>query len=244
MSIAVAVQWAALALSTFFALLRLPGAVRGQNRGMFAAMVLIAMCMALSLPEFYLTVDGWLGGHNLANLVLRLALFAVFVILGVKAAAAFGAYRTRKLIAGPVGLAILLLAVGLTVYFFLSSSLPESSVGLQAYETQKSVQAYGSVGRMYPGYVAACLSIPGLLAAGNPRLKPLHRTGSALFGTGLLLVVIFSVLEEVVYLGPFTMLVPFTAIILVTSGLSIMWFSRVLQRRRPSQNLLAGVTET
>lgn len=239
MTVALAVQVAAFGLSVLFALLRLPGALRGQNRGVFVSMVLIALTMGLSLGGIYTVVDGWLGGRNLANLVLRLSLYAVFVTLGVKAAAAFGAGWARKLIIGPIGLAVLALAVGLTVYFFVLSDLPVTSVGLQAYEKQVTVQSYASLGRMYPGYVAACLCAPVLMAAANSRLRVLHRTGAGLLGAGLVLVVAFSFLQEVVYLGVFTALVPFTAVILVTVGLTVMWVSHLRQRRRPSQNLLA-----
>lgn len=239
MTVSVAIQLTALALSSLFALLRLPGALQGRNRGMFACMVLIALAMALSLPGFYDPVDALLGGRNLANLALRLALYAVFVILGVKAAAAFGARWSRKLIIGPVGLAVLGLTAGLTVYLFALSDVPVSSTGLQAYEKQATVQAYASLGRLYPGYVAACLCVPALMAAANPRLRVLRRIGAGLFGIGLVLVFVFSVLQEMVYLGVFTALVPFTAVILVTLGLTAMWISHIRQRRQPSQNLLA-----
>jgi len=239
MTVALAVQVTAFGLSVLFALLRLPGALRGRNRGVFASMVLIALTMGLSLGGIYTEVDGWLGGRNVANLVLRLCIYAVFVLLGVKAAAAFGARWARKLIVGPVGLAVLGLTVGLTVYFFVMSDLPVSSVGLQAYEKQLTVQSYASLGRLYPGYVAACLCVPALLVAANPRLQALRRIGAGLLGIGLVLVVAFSVLQEVVYLGVYTALVPFTAVILVTLGLTAMWVSHLRQRRRPPQNLLA-----
>ncbi|WP_312180665.1 hypothetical protein [Arthrobacter sp.] len=239
MTVDVAVQATALGLAVLLLLLRLPGALRGQNRAMFAGMVLIILAMGLSLPGFYNVADAWLGGQNLANLVLRLTLYAVFVILGVKTAAAFGALGARRLIIGPVGIAALVLTVGLTVYFFAASDLPESSVGLQAYETQLTVQSYASLGRLYPAYVAACLCGPAIAAAGNPRLRVLRRFGSGFFGAGLALVVIFSFLQEVVYLGIFTALIPFLAAILAISGLLIMWVSRVQQRRRPALNPLA-----
>lgn len=239
MTVDVAIQLAALGLSSLFALLRLPGALQGRNRGMFACMVLIALAMALSLPGFYDPVDALLGGRNLANLALRLALDAVFVILGVKAAAAFGARWSRKLIIGPVGLAVLGLTVGLTVYLFAASELPVSSAGLWAYADQQTVQWYASVGRLYPGYVAACVCIPALAAAANPRLSVLHRTGAGFVGVGLAVVFVFSVLIELFVIGVFGLVLPFSAVILVTLGLTIMWVSHVRQRRRPPQNLLA-----
>ena len=239
MTVAVAVQIMALVLSVGLALLRLPGALRGRNRGMFACLLLIALAMALSLPEFYDTVDAWLGGRNLANLVLRLTLYAVFVILGVKTAAAFGAPRARKLIIGPIGLAVLALAVGLTVFFFAASDLPVSSAGLWKYADQPTVQSYASVGRLYPGYVAACVCFPALAAAVNPGLRYLHRAGAGLVGSGLAVVVVFSALRELFYLGVYGLILPFSAVILVSLGLFTVWVAQMRRRRRPVYNALA-----
>jgi len=234
------VQVSAFVLSSLFALFRLPDAIRGRNRSIFFCMVLIAISMGLSLPLFYEFVDPLLGGMNLANLLLRYALYGVFVILGLRAAAAFGAEWVRRLIIGPVGLGVLGVIVVLTAGFFVASDIPVTSTGLLDYEDQVTVEVYGMLGRLYPGYVAACVCAPALAAARNSRYRMPHRVGAGLFGAGLAIVVFFSALTLVAEIGVFMLLLPFSAVILVTLGLTVMWISRRLQLKRPRRSALAG----
>lgn len=239
MSAGFAVQVTAFAVSALFALLRLPDAFRGRNRSMFACMVLLAVAMGLSLPLFYNAVDRLLGGVNVANLGLRFALYAVFVILGVKAATGFGAWHARKLILGPAGLVVLAVISALTVYFFVISDLPTTSTGLAAFQDQVSVDVYGMLGRLYPAYVAACICAPALAAAANSRYRMPHRVGAGLLGTGLAIVVLFTALTMVAEIGVFMLLMPFSSVILVCLGLAVMWGSHRLQLRRPPTSALA-----
>ncbi|UYB36246.1 hypothetical protein N9A08_00645 [Arthrobacter koreensis] len=229
-----AVQVSAFALSFLFALFRLPDAIRGRNRSIFFCMVLIAVSTGLSLPLIYEFVDPLLGGFNLANLLLRYSLYGVFVILGLRGAAAFGAEWARRLIVGPVGLVVLGLTVVLTAAFFLASDIPVTSTGLLDYNDQVSVEVYGMLGRLYPAYVAACVCAPALAAARNSRYRLPHRIGSGLFGIGLAVVVLFTALTLVADIGVFMLLLPFSAVILVTLGLAVMWVSNRLQMRRPA----------
>ena len=239
MTVGFAVQVSSFVLSSLFALFRLPDAVRGRNRSMFFCMVLIAVSTGLSLPVFYEFVDPLLGGMNLANLLLRYSLYGVFVILGLRGAAAFGAEWSRRLIVGPVGLVVLGVIVVLTAGFFAASDIPETSTGLLDYGDQVTVEVYGMLGRLYPAYVAACVCAPALAAARNSRYRTPHRLGSGLFGTGLAVVVAFTALALVMDLGVFMVLLPFSAVILVVSGLVVMWISNRLQLRRPKRSPLA-----
>lgn len=232
------VQVLAFAVSALFALIRLPDAIRGRNRSMFACLVLMAVSTGLSLSVFYEFIDSLLGGVNVANLVLRISLYAVFTILGFKGAAAFGAPRARSAVAGPVGLAVLGATVLLTIYFFAVSELPYTSTGLYAFDDHESVHIYAHLGRLYPAYVAACISLPALAASWNRRYRPAHRTGSGLFGAGLAVVVVFAVLTLFGKLGAFMLILPFSAVILVVLGLTVMWISHRLSTRRPKANLL------
>lgn len=233
------VQVSAFALSALFALFRLPDAIRGRNRSIFWCMVLIATSVGLSLPLFYEFIDPLLGGVNLANLLLRYALYGVFVILGVRGAAAFGAEWARRLIVGPVGLVVLGVTVALTAGFFAASDIPATSTGLLDYDDQVTVEVYGMLGRLYPAYVAACVCAPALAASRDARYRMPHRVGAGLFGAGLAVVVLFTALALVAELGVFMMLLPFSAVILVTLGLAIMWMSNRRQLRRPPRNALA-----
>ncbi|RJU02139.1 hypothetical protein D6T65_05915 [Arthrobacter frigidicola] len=229
------IQWAALLLCVLGALLRVPGVRRGRGRMIFAALVLMSIAVALSLPPIYLPVDGVLGGWNAANLVIRLSLYAVVVLLGLRMAAAFDAERVRALIVGPVGISVLLLTVAATLVLFALSDLSESSTGLARYHGQQTVERYADIGRLYPGYVSACLVVPAAAGSLHSGSRPAHRLACFLLAAGFFSVACFAVLElfQGLDLGVFEVVLPFGAILLVVSGLTLIWFSR--RRGRPRQ---------
>jgi len=233
-----AIQVSAFALSSLFALFRLPDAVRGRNRSIFFCLVLMAVSTGLSLSVIYEFIDPLMGGMNLANLLLRYALYGVFVILGVRGAAAFGAEWARRWITGPIGLAVLGIIAVLTAGFFAASDIPSTSTGLLDYDDQVTVEVYGMLGRLYPAYVAAVICAPALAASRNASYRMPHRLGSGLFGAGLALVVLFTVLTMVADIGAFMVIMPFSAVILVVSGLVIMWISHRLRLKRPQRSAL------
>ncbi|MHA7273690.1 hypothetical protein ACX80Z_09680 [Arthrobacter sp. TMT4-20] len=235
------IQWIVLGLCIAFVLLRLPDAIRGRGRGIFTALVLLVIAVGLSLPQIYLPCDRFLGGINIANLIIRLSLYAVFVLLGLRIAAAFRSPRTRWLIVGPIGVTVLAVVVLATVVLFAMSDLPESSTGLFAYGGQETVRLYAEAGRLYPGYVAACLVLPALKDLADPAGRPAHRSASALLAVGFGAVVVFAVVSLVpgTSLGVWEIGLPFGAIVLVTSGLTIIWASRRRTELSPRTNHLA-----
>jgi hypothetical protein len=234
-------QWTALIFCAVAAALRVPGLAKGRGRSIFAALVLMTAAVGLSLSPIYLVVDGFLGGVNVANLVLRLILFAVFLLLGIRMAAAFGSSVARRLIVGPFGLAVLALCVIATLYFFVASELPVSSRGLSAFQDQDTVLQYLTVGRFYPGYVSACLLPAALVSVLDKRARTLHRVAGAFLAGGFFLVVLFVVLRFVtVPLYPWDVILSFAAILLTAVGLCLIWLSRTLGSRKQQQrNLLA-----
>lgn len=207
-------------------------------------MVLMSAAVALSIPTFYLSLDALLGGVNIANLVIRYSLIAIFLILGLKLAAAFHALRARRLIAGPVGLSVLAAAVVAVAALFILSDLPESSTGLEAYRGQALVLAYSDVGRVYTAFVAACLA-PALSAyAANPKRRRDIRLSAGLISLGMAAVVVHSLLSLAVWgldRGSWDVLLNYTAIIVVTLGLALMWNSRRIARKHPEHGSLATV---
>lgn len=234
------IQWLALALCVIFAAMRLPDAVHGKGRSMFAVLVLLSLAVALSLSPIYLFVDGLLGGANLANLVIRISLYVVMLLLGVRCAAAFGSDRARRCIEGPVGIAVLALTVLVTVVLFALSDLPQSSTGLAAYVDQPTVHWYADMGRIYPGYVAACLIGPAFASVRDRRRRSLHRVSAALIGTGLLMVLVMAVLLLFpLDIGAAEVLLPFGGIVLVTVGLTMIWLSRRRAEKDRSVSFLA-----
>ncbi|MHA7240734.1 hypothetical protein [Arthrobacter sp. TMS1-12-1] len=226
------IQWVALGMCAVGAAVRVPGLREGRGRTMFAGLVLLTFAVGLSIDPIYLAVDAALGGVNIANLLLRLALYAVFVLFGIRMAAAFGSALARRLIVGPFGLAIVALTVAATLYFFVSSELEGSSTGLRAFEDQDTVRQYAAVGRLYPGYVAACLVIPAASAALDRHARIIHRVACALVASGFALVVLFVGLRlTTLDLRYWDILLPFSAILLTVLGLSLIWVSRTLGRK-------------
>ncbi|MBG6183492.1 Ca2+/Na+ antiporter [Arthrobacter sp. CAN_A214] len=237
----VAIQWVALAACLLGAAIRIPDVVRGRGRVVFAALVLLSVAVGLSLEPIYLAVDQLLGGVNLANLMIRLCLYAVFVLLGVRMVAAFKAPRARKFVVGPLGIAVLAVTVGATVYFFVQSDLPYSDTGLTAFADQEAVERYSEAGRLYPGYVAACLVGPALASAVNRHTRSLHRLAGAFLALGFGMVTVFAALQLFnVDLGAGAIVLPFSAILCVVLGLCLIWFSkRRAARSGGRSNLLA-----
>lgn len=235
------IQWIVLASCVVFALLRLPDVFRGRGRSVFAAMALLVVAVGLSLPQIYLPVDTFLGGVNIANLIIRLSLFAIFVLLGIRIAGAFRSPSTRWLIVGPLGLGVLGVVVAVTVVLFVLSDLPESSTGLFAYGDQDTVRLYTEVGRLYPGYVAACLVLPAVKGLMDPAGRLAYRTASALLAVGFGAVVVFAVvcLLAGTHLGAWEIILPFGSILLVVSGLTVIWASRRRTELTPPGNKLA-----
>lgn len=237
-------QWIAFGLSAFFALLRAPGAIRGENRAMFAALILLSAAMALSIPFFYLPVDAMLGGVNAANLLLRYLLLAVLLILGLKAAAAFQAPLAARLIGGPAGVLVLAASAVSVAVFYGLSDLPESSTALAAYWDQDTVHAYGDSARLYQIYVGACL-VPSLFgSAAAPRRPPGIRVSAGLLALGMCAAVTHSVLSLTVVnpdIGVWDRVLPYSSVIVVSLGLALMWNSRRLEKRQPPSGSLARV---
>ncbi len=232
---AMTIQWAALGLCAAGSAIRIPGLRDARGRTMFLALVLLTFAVGLSIDPLYRAMDAVLGGVNVANLLLRMALYAVFLLFGIRMAAAFGSMRARRLIAGPFGLSILALTVAATLHFFVSSELEGSSTGLHAFAGQDTVQQYAAVGRLYPGYVAACLVIPAALAAFDRHARIIHRVACALVASGYSLVVVFVLLRlTALDLMYWDVLLPFSAILLTVLGLCLIRASHVIGRRSAS----------
>ena len=238
---AMTIQWVALFLCAAGAAVRIPEVRNGHGRTVFTALVLLTVAVGLSIAPIYKAVDGLLGGVNVANFLLRLALYVVFVLLGARMAAAFGSRLARRLVIGPFGLAILGLTIAATLYFFVASELPGSSTGLSDFEEQDTVQQYAALGRLYPGYVAACLVAPAVVSVLDRQARTIHRIACGFLASGFSLVVVFVLLRLTpADLGGWNIILPFSAILLTVVGLSLIWLSHTRSRRsRARSNKLA-----
>lgn len=63
--------------------IKTPGALKGRGRVSYAAFVMLGAALLLTVPAVYLTVDGWMGGRNFANVLIRVAVFGVASAMAV-----------------------------------------------------------------------------------------------------------------------------------------------------------------
>lgn len=240
------VQWTILSLYLLSTIIRLPefitpqarvgeGAVR--NTAVFFFFALITIAMALSIPFFYVPIDGALGGQNIANLILRfclygaflLLLYGAFLLLGKRVAEAYNSKVALQAVVGPVGWVIFAVMSALMIIFFIRSSLPFSLTGLMGFETQHSVKLYSLLGFLYPAYISVCIigvMFSNLLHADQP---PVYRLASALMLVGLFGVFLLPGLQALTFSMP--QMVPIQAITAYSSlgfiGAAFMtlWFA-------------------
>ena len=71
-------QWTTLAVCAIVAILRVPSALRGENRSLFGIFALSTVAILLSIDVIYRAVDAWLGSENYTNLILRFVIYGWF----------------------------------------------------------------------------------------------------------------------------------------------------------------------
>lgn len=223
--------WGTLFVCLVLTAVRIPSAIRGENRMMLVLFALISLDILLSIEGPYLLVDAWLGHFNLCNLMLRFMLYGTFLLLGTKVARAFGSPGGERAIRGPLGLAVLGATAVLTASFFFSMDTRGSTVGLNGLDSGPSLDFYAALGRFYPGYVAVCL-IPGMWRSVRSSGPVLLRAASAtlLLGLGLLIVSqVFPLIPESnTWLRP---LINYSAALASALGLGGIWLSKTVARR-------------
>ncbi|MGK9149516.1 hypothetical protein KXS11_17915 [Plantibacter flavus] len=159
---------------------KLPRLLRGEGTNAFVATLLLTLAIGLAIPQPYLVIDRLLGGHNVANLILHLMLTAAFFFIGLGLADAHLGERARRLIKGPVGLVVLALVLGLTILFFALSDTSDSASGMSAVDRQWTITAYGTMGRVYPAFIALAIIPPMAAAVANQKRSRSLRVVSAL----------------------------------------------------------------
>jgi hypothetical protein len=233
-------QWSTLAVCCALALARVPSALRGRNRSLFAIFVLATLAILLSIREPYLAIDSLLGSENYTNLVLRFVIFATVFLAGRGIARAFDDPTALRRLTGPVGSGVLGLILLVTVLLFLLADTAGPSAGLSALpnrspENHLLIELYAAAGRFYPAYVAACLLPVTLKAIAQP-LPGAVRSGAALLSLGfiaLFLGMLFPFIPaSLVFLQP---VINYTAVLALMGGLTSIWVGRILLRRaKPS----------
>lgn len=225
-------QWTTLIVCAAAALARIPSALRGRNRSLFLIFLLATAAAILSMEQFYLPADRAVGGTNIANVLLRLIIFATIHLIALRVSKAFGAAEAHRLIAGPAGLTVLGIFVAALVGIFAMMDPAPSSLGLADVGDRSARNAallpfYWAAARGYPAYLALAL-LPGLVRAVTSSLPGLVRTGAALMATGAVATATGFLLE---FIGPSLDLlrsaVNNAAVVFFILGLATVWLARV-----------------
>ncbi|GAA4045093.1 hypothetical protein GCM10023063_34940 [Arthrobacter methylotrophus] len=224
-------SWATLCVCLTLTAIRIPSAVRGENRLMFHLFALISADILLSIEGPYLFVDQLLGGFNLCNLLLRFMLYGTFLLLGFKVAKAFGSPGGERAIWGPLGFAVLGTTAVLTACFFFSMDTAGSTVGLNDLDPGIPLAFYAALGRFYPGYVAACL-VPGIWRSVRLPGPAVLRAASATLLLSLALLLVSQLFplvpESNTWLRP---LINYSAALASAFALAGIWLSKAIARR-------------
>lgn len=231
-----ALQWFVLAVCALITLLRMPAALRGENRSLFGIFLLVTVGMLLSIQWSYTLIDGFLGSNNYANLLLRYVVYATVLLAGYKIVKGFENTHSLRLLLGPVGLAALATICIATAVPFLMANTAGTSVGLSTLPDQSGpnrqlIALYTTAGRLYPAYVAACL-LPATIKVLRSRLPRLVRGGAALLTTGsaaMILLPISDLLPQ--RLAFIQYIISLAGVLGLMVGLSLIWLGRVAARR-------------
>ncbi|MDE8669240.1 hypothetical protein PY310_11690 [Pseudarthrobacter sp. H3Y2-7] len=229
-------QWCTLAACAAVALARIPSAFRRQNRTICAIFALMTLAILLSIEAPYLVIDRVLGGINIANLILRLVVFAAILCVGNRISKGFGATGASRLIAGPSGLAVLgVNSLAIMVIFFLMDT-SGSSVGMAGIANLDPgnvllLRFYGVAGRIYPAYVALVL-LPAMAKATMSTLPALVRMAAFLLGAGSLavaLTLLFPLFPSA--WGAALYVINYTAVLCYVFGLALIGVASLVHRR-------------
>lgn len=224
--------WITFGLAVALAVVRIPAALRGENRLMLWLFALIAMGVLLSIEGPYLAIDAALGGINLANLILRFLLYGICLLLAVRVSRAFNARGAQRILLGPWGLGALAVAgVGTVLSFLLLGQMP-SSVGLGAADDQQWFELYAALGRMYPSFTGLVL-VPCLVRTTRAPGLPAVRVSAALLAAGYILLAstnVFPLMPASWVAARQTM--NYSAVLLLLAGLAIIWIAGLVARRR------------
>ncbi|WP_420180318.1 hypothetical protein [Paenarthrobacter sp. TA1.8] len=224
--------WVTLAVCLAITLARVPSALRGENREVFYIFSLISLSILISIEAPYLVIDGWLGGMNIGNLILRFLLYGTFFFMGIKIATAFGSASAVRAIRGPVGITAAAIVGALTIYFFVITDTQGSSAGMSGLKWGPSLDGYAAMGRLYPGFVAACL-VPAIWRTVASTAPILLRVASGFLLLGLSLLLS----SQLFPLIPFSeawlrVLINYSAALFTCLGLAGIWFSKSFARRK------------
>lgn len=206
-------------------------------RPSFVATALLAACVGITIPSFYVWLDALMGGSNCANLLLHIVLNIAFYFIGLALADAHLAPRAYRAIAGPIGWSVWVAVVLGMIVTFALSDLSASGTGLrQVPDGQLSVDLYEFLIRVYPAYVAACIVVPIAASVMNRQRSLALRVFSACmavtFSLAFVTMIAFALPIFGMELGHSIDIPTWGAVGLFLVGSTIVFVGRLLRQRR------------
>lgn len=223
--------WTTFAVALALALVRVPAALRGENRLMLGLFALFACAILLSIGGPYVAIDGLLGGINLTNLLLRFIVYGVCLLLAVRISRAFAARGAEDALLGPWGLAALAAVAAGTVLSFLLMDRAPSSVGLTALDQDPWFDTYAALGRLYPTFTGVVL-LPSLFRSASGGVRGALRAAAALLATAYILLACtntFIIMPPT--WGAVMQAMNYGTLLLLFSGLAVIWLAALVGRR-------------
>jgi hypothetical protein len=229
-------QWSTLAVCGLVAVTRVPSALRGNNRTLFYIFALMTLAILLSIQAPYVAIDQALGGVNVANLILRLVIFAAIYFVGIRITRGFGADNAYRLITGRMGMTVLALTSLIVVVVFLMMDTAGSSAGMVAVSAKDSrngllVEYYGAAGRAYPAYVSLVL-LPAMGRAVSSTLPALVRVSAFLLAVGAVAIgvsLLFPLIPP--EFGFVEFVINYTAVLGFVMGLALIGVASLVHKR-------------
>ncbi|WP_394253027.1 hypothetical protein [Arthrobacter pityocampae] len=215
-----------LIMALGFTATRLPVLGARRNQAIAVCGAALSVGLALMIPTVYNAIDGTFQRTNFTDLFAKLALFLAVNILGNQLARGLRSNRAIRRIGGFQGRMVFVLAFVLEMVLFAYTTTPESSAGLELYQTDPLVIAYTGVAVGYVAYVCFCL-LPPLVGQYRDNQSKLGRTAAGLLIAGFGLVIFRGVLVFVGIPYPgiydFAQVISMLSAFCVITGLAVAW---------------------
>lgn len=230
--------WATLIVCVVVLVLRIPDAIQGRNRTVFAILLLATVASLLRMPDIFRAIDQVFGGWGVTILAHRYLVFTAMFLVGLRVTKGLTAERGQRLIAGPVGRwALALSCLVLAVTFFLVHTPGPGGVFAAANSGGHDaalVRLYAAAGHSYPTFVSLVL-IPPLLAVLRTGLPRLVRAGALLMFIGALTTVArLPVSLAPQEWAPALATLTHAAVLGYVLGFTAFWFSGLTAQPRPN----------
>lgn len=220
-----------------FTITRFPTLGERRNRMIAAAGLLLITSFLGMNPVIYSWIDD--GRHNLADILVKGALFAALNIVGSELARAHGNRQLAQRLIGCPGWSLwfaFILVQG-ALLGILSPSAPISTPALEAYLSNPVVVIYNSIACFYPAVIGALLMRLLLQTARLSSVASARKLGAILSAAGFGLAFVGAVLLPFVAMNHIgyriDQVINAVAALLVIAGLVLAWVEMSRRAKSP-----------